>query len=497
MLAMAVLVLQSVVTSAVYATDIADPSEETVPETAVETEVDDGVSDESNDDEVVTDLNSTVSFPAVDFEESVDLLNVKASADEWIFPEGTTMIVTPIETSEAESIAKDELWDVVKTAIWVDISFENADGEEIEPADEQNVRVSISLINRPFAKEVTEDNVAVVHQDNDGNTESIENVEVEKGYSIAKAEFDHNQFSVFVVAIIGDEAWEDENAICTYNFKNWDVVLNTQLVKNGEELVDPGIPSLEKNQEFAWWYNGDTKIEFASSVSCTKTETIDATAKIQNTYYLTFIGSEWEVAWVQKFTVDEWASTEVEFEDVTVVAANNPGEASRVAIGWSKTSDGKTPIEWNTVDVAKVDTLYAIVEEWYRITFNENDGWAGWGASYIWPRSVISGNAASTAKPDDPTRKWYSFDGWYTDPECTTAFNWNNPLTTDITLYAKWTENNNTTYTVIIWKQKVSWEWYDFGESHVWTVATNTEVTDSLYNSYTTKDYEGFSYSRM
>ena len=82
MLALAVLVLQSVATSAVYATDMADSSEETVPETAVETEVDDGVSDESNDDEVVTDLNSTVSFPAVDFEESVDLLNVKASADE-------------------------------------------------------------------------------------------------------------------------------------------------------------------------------------------------------------------------------------------------------------------------------------------------------------------------------------------------------------------------------------------------------------------------------
>jgi len=46
-----------------------------------------------------------------------------------------------------------------------------------------------------------ENNLTVVHQDNDGKTQSIENVEVDKGYSQAKAEFDHNHFSIFVFVI--------------------------------------------------------------------------------------------------------------------------------------------------------------------------------------------------------------------------------------------------------------------------------------------------------
>ncbi|MBR7036664.1 hypothetical protein IKI14_02070 [bacterium] len=79
---MAVLVLHSVATSAVYATDIADPSEETVPETAVETEVDDGVSDESND-EVITeiDLESDESFTE-DSQENADESDATESSTE-------------------------------------------------------------------------------------------------------------------------------------------------------------------------------------------------------------------------------------------------------------------------------------------------------------------------------------------------------------------------------------------------------------------------------
>ena len=59
MLALAVLVLQSVATSAVYATDIADSNEETVPEMAVETEVSDPVSDENSNEDVADFVDST------------------------------------------------------------------------------------------------------------------------------------------------------------------------------------------------------------------------------------------------------------------------------------------------------------------------------------------------------------------------------------------------------------------------------------------------------
>lgn len=44
-------------------------------------------------------------------------------------------------------------------------------------------------------------------------------------------------------------------------------------------------------------------------------------------------------------------------------------------------------------------------------------------------------------KPADPVDKGYTFHGWYTDKDCTAAFDFDTPITADITLYAKWTKN--------------------------------------------------------
>lgn len=44
-------------------------------------------------------------------------------------------------------------------------------------------------------------------------------------------------------------------------------------------------------------------------------------------------------------------------------------------------------------------------------------------------------------KPADPVDDGYTFHGWYTDKDCTTAFDFNTPITADTTLYAKWTKN--------------------------------------------------------
>ena len=38
----------------------------------------------------------------------------------------------------------------------------------------------------------------------------------------------------------------------------------------------------------------------------------------------------------------------------------------------------------------------------------------------------------------EPTNDGYSFGGWYTDVNCTTAYDFNLPVNTDITLYARW-----------------------------------------------------------
>lgn len=51
----------------------------------------------------------------------------------------------------------------------------------------------------------------------------------------------------------------------------------------------------------------------------------------------------------------------------------------------------------------------------------------------------IRANAAAT-KPADSTRSGYVFAGWYTDEACTAAYDFTQPVTDNITLYAKWTK---------------------------------------------------------
>ena len=64
----------------------------------------------------------------------------------------------------------------------------------------------------------------------------------------------------------------------------------------------------------------------------------------------------------------------------------------------------------------------------YTVTFNSN------GGSKVDSQNVRSGELAE--KPADPTRSGYTFLGWYTADN--RAFDFGTPITSDITLYAKW-----------------------------------------------------------
>lgn len=74
----------------------------------------------------------------------------------------------------------------------------------------------------------------------------------------------------------------------------------------------------------------------------------------------------------------------------------------------------------------------------YTLNFNTD------GGSTVVAQTVPHGGMAS--KPADPVRSGYTFVNWYTDPGCTMEYNFNLPVTNTVTLYAKWTVNqdNNT-----------------------------------------------------
>lgn len=59
------------------------------------------------------------------------------------------------------------------------------------------------------------------------------------------------------------------------------------------------------------------------------------------------------------------------------------------------------------------------------------------GGNSISPATDLS-YGDTVAKPAEPTRNGYTFGGWYTDTACLNAWNFNNPISGDMTLYAKW-----------------------------------------------------------
>lgn len=53
-------------------------------------------------------------------------------------------------------------------------------------------------------------------------------------------------------------------------------------------------------------------------------------------------------------------------------------------------------------------------------------------------------------KPADPVKAGFEFTGWYTDSECTKAFDWSSEVAKHTTLYAGWNAIPETTYTSVL-----------------------------------------------
>jgi hypothetical protein len=65
------------------------------------------------------------------------------------------------------------------------------------------------------------------------------------------------------------------------------------------------------------------------------------------------------------------------------------------------------------------------------------------GGSAVSALTVAAGAVAS--KPADPTYEGHSFEGWFKDSYCTSAFDWASKITIDWTLYAGWSGGSSST----------------------------------------------------
>ncbi|MFA6804315.1 MAG: InlB B-repeat-containing protein [Candidatus Methanomethylophilaceae archaeon] len=93
---------------------------------------------------------------------------------------------------------------------------------------------------------------------------------------------------------------------------------------------------------------------------------------------------------------------------------------------------------YNDYDGGSTDTITKIIEIMGHpvVTFVTNGGNS---IEEIEVPKDANYNAQTAAKPTDPVRDGYTFDGWYTDSDLTTAFDWTSAVAGNISLYAKWT----------------------------------------------------------
>lgn len=96
----------------------------------------------------------------------------------------------------------------------------------------------------------------------------------------------------------------------------------------------------------------------------------------------------------------------------------------------------KTQVIATTIFTEEI-SIYAVFAPVQTVTFNfgdyDNDGVEETSEVTVARNSTVS-------RPDDPTdNEGYYIEGWYTNRSLTgTPYNFNNPVTTDLTLYAKW-----------------------------------------------------------
>ena len=115
----------------------------------------------------------------------------------------------------------------------------------------------------------------------------------------------------------------------------------------------------------------------------------------------------------------------------------DPTKTGEVFFGWYTEADCKTEYNFKT-KVTKSFTLYA---KWIsestlgKVTFNYYEGKK---STFVW---VEKGK--TVAQPSNPTRSYFTFDGWCTDAAGTTPYVFTTPVNGNVDLYAKWLDDTD------------------------------------------------------
>lgn len=257
--------------SAAGASDNADPSNNNV--------------DTENTEKTELDPETLAKMPPFSYSERVAGMRISIEANEGAFPEGTTVTIKPIEDDGlAEQVAPAISGQVVKVQA-VDITFYDADGNEIEP------RIPIRVTMRPFT-ETEADNVGVVHVGSDGVVSAVETQKdvAQPDQGIA---FSADSFSTYALVYTVTFAYDGEGNVYQYSMPGGTGLSLREL------LIDLGMKTED---------NVDSYLSHVVNVAFSKPDCMTLTKE----------GNDWLLQSVHAFDTPE--SLTVAFDDFSMLA---------------------------------------------------------------------------------------------------------------------------------------------------------------------------------
>jgi len=374
-----------------------------------------------------TEENEEEEMPAQSFSGSAGGVSVTATAGKGVFPKGTKMTLSPVSSSyviDAADKATGEKLEVVDAAA-VDINFNNK-GREIQPEEGS---VSVKLNSGALDGEVQE----AVHVTSGGGVEII------GGASGGYASFRADHFSIYGIIGGNYESGEEELARYTYIFKVNGKEVDRQIARDGDRVTAPDDPLVEGFE--GWQIEGEggmASFPYTVTIDPSVQEDVEITvnAVIGKTCNAVFYADK------NKTQVLE-TKTGKTGETITTTDVSHKFPDGSAITGWTVEGTG-TPVTQVTFEDKDVALIPVISEGVYTVTFDTGEG------SPIPAIFVESGK--KLAKPEDPVRGGYIFKGWFMDAAGAKAYDFSQPVTSDLRLYAVW-EGATTSYKVVYWQE--------------------------------------------
>ena len=194
--------------------------------------------------------------------------------------------------------------------------------------------------------------------------------------------------------------------------------VDDQKVDFGGCATEPDAPT-RKGYSFKGWY-ADAACEVSYDFADQVTEDM--------TIYAMWERNSCKVIYMDGNT--EYASESVKFED-KASEPEKPTKTGYTFVEWCSDADLAHAYDFDT-KVTSDTTLYA---KWKIDTYTVKFA-TGEGATKVDDQKVDFGGCAT--EPDAPTRKGYSFKGWYADAACEVSYDFTDQVIENKTLYAKW-----------------------------------------------------------